>query len=134
MEHLTEIQHMLPYIVAAKHTNYMSCLPLYLKEMRDLEEKHPAIYNDFNRGRFAVHRTEGRFNGIWTDMALEHPYNKEGKTSFVKGISQNPGARDKYIKSVPLLSHVSGKCEGQGAAVEQACVIPSSRCILQSSS
>ena len=28
MEHLAEIQHMLPYIVAAKHTNYMSCLPL----------------------------------------------------------------------------------------------------------
>ena len=134
MEHLTEIQHMLPYIVAAKHTNYMSCLPLYLKEMGDLEEKHPAIYNDFIRGRFAVHRTEGRFNGIWTDMALEHTYNKEGKTSFVKGISQNPGARDKYIKSVPLLSHVSGKCEGQGAAGEQAYVIPSSRCILQSSS
>jgi len=34
LEHLAEIQHMLPYIVAAKHTNHMSCLPLYLKEMR----------------------------------------------------------------------------------------------------
>ena len=107
MEHLAAIQHMLPYIVAAKHTNYMSCLPLYLKEMRDLEEKHPAVYNNFIRGRFTVHRTEGRFNGVWTDMALEQTYNKEGKTSLVKGISQNPGAREKYIKSAPFLSHVS---------------------------
>ena len=98
IEHLTEIQHMLPYIVAAKHTNYMSCLPLYLKEMRDLEEKHPAVYNNF---------ITGRFTGIWTDMALEQTYNKEGKTSLVKGISQNPGAREKYIKSAPFLSHVS---------------------------
>ena len=60
MEHLAEIQHMLPYIVAAKHTNYMLCLSSYLKEMRDLEEKHPAVYNNFIRGRFTVHHTEGR--------------------------------------------------------------------------
>ena len=40
MEHLAEIQHMLPYIVAAKLTNNMSCLSLHLKEMRDLEEKN----------------------------------------------------------------------------------------------
>ena len=54
LEHLAEIQHMLPYIVATKHTNHMSCLPLYLKEMRDLEEKHPAVYNNFIRGRFTA--------------------------------------------------------------------------------
>ena len=71
MEHLAEIQHMLPYIVIAKHTNDVSCLPIYLREMRDLEEKHPAVYNNFIRGRFTVHRTEGRFNCVWTDMALE---------------------------------------------------------------
>ena len=98
---------MLPYIVAAKQTNYMSCLPLYLKEMRDLEEKHPTVYNNFIRGLINVHRTEGRFKGVWTDMVLDQTYNKEGKTSLVKGISQNPGAREKYIKSAPFLSHVS---------------------------
>ena len=54
LEHLTEIQHMLSYIVAAKHTNHMSRLPLYLKEMRDLEEKHPAVYKNFIRGRFTA--------------------------------------------------------------------------------
>ena len=59
LEHLAEIQHMLPYIVAAKHTNHMLCLPLYLKEMRDLEEQHPAVYNNFIRGHFTVHCPEG---------------------------------------------------------------------------
>ena len=39
-------------------------------------------------------------------MALEQTYNKEGNTSLVKGISQNPGAREKYITSAPFLSHV----------------------------
>ena len=136
MEHLAEIQHMLPNIVAAKHTNYMSCLPLYLKEMRDRKEKHPAVYNNFIRGRFTVHRTEGRFNGVWTDMALEQTYNKEGETSLVKGISQNPGAREKYNKSAPFLSHVSEsmKAMAQLENKRTSYVIPSSRCVLQSSS
>ena len=80
--------------------------------MRDLEEKHSAVYNNFIRGRFTVHRTEGRFNGVWTNMALEQMYNREGKTSLVKGISQNPGAREKYIKSAPFLSHVSENVNG----------------------
>ena len=40
-------------------------------------------------------------------MALEQTYNKEGKTSLMKGISQNPGAREKYITSAPFLSHDS---------------------------
>ena len=89
MEHLAEIQHMLPYIVAAKHTNYMSCLPLHLREMRDLEEKHPAVHNNFIRGRFTVHHTEGRFNGVSTDMALEQTYNKEGKTSRERNLTES---------------------------------------------
>ena len=88
MEHLAEIQQMLPYIVAAKHTNYMSCLPLHLREMRDLEEKHPAVHNNFIRGRFTVHHTEGRFNGVSTDMALEQTYNKEGKTSRERNLTE----------------------------------------------
>ena len=103
MEHLTEIQHMLPYIAAAKHTNYMSCLPLYLKKMRDLEENtlpftttssEVASLSTVQRGDFMVSGPTWRSN-------------KEGKSSFVKEISQNPGAREKYIKSAPFLSHVS---------------------------
>ena len=40
-------------------------------------------------------------------MVLAQTYNKEGNTSLVKGISQNPGAREKYITSAPFLFHVS---------------------------
>ena len=51
--------------------------------------------------------SRGAINGVWTDIALEQTYNKEGKTSLVKGILQNPGAREKYVMSAPFLSHVS---------------------------
>jgi hypothetical protein len=105
--HLREVKNMLPYMVAAKHTNYMSCLPLYLKDMKELPEKHPVVYENFISGHFTVHRRAGRFNGTWTDMALEQTYNKEGKSSLFKKISQNPGAREKYIKTTPFLTKIS---------------------------
>lgn len=107
LQHLEEAGNMLPYIVAAKHTKYMSSLPLYLDDMRALPQQHPSVYENFLKGRFTVHRTGGTFNGTWTDMALEQTYNREGKSSLLKGISLNPAAREKYIKSVPFLTKVS---------------------------
>lgn len=80
---------MLSFIVAAKHTNYMSSLPLYLK-MKELCEKHPVGYDNFTRDNFTVNRTQGRFNGTWTDMPLERTYKKEGKTSLLKKIQTEP--------------------------------------------
>ena len=106
-EHLGEVQNMLPFTVAAKHRNYMSCLPLYLRDMKELREKHPVVYDNFTRGNFTVHRTQGRFNGTWTDMALEQTYNKEGKTSLLKRITQTPATREKYVKTAPFLTKIS---------------------------
>ena len=58
-------------------------------------------------GKFTVHQIPGPFNGVWTDLALEQTYNKEGKTSLLKGISQSSEARNKYIQTVPAMTKVS---------------------------
>lgn len=107
MEHLNSVRKMLPYTVSAKHTKYMVCLPLYLKDMEELPQKHPEIHANFIKGHFTVHRVGGKFNGVWTDMALEQTYNSEGKTSLFKGISQAPASREKYVKAAPFMTKVS---------------------------
>ena len=86
---------MLPYTVSSAHSKYMSCLPIYLDEMKNLSESVPNVYQAFLSGEFSVHVAEGRFNGIWTDLALEQTYNKEGKTSLFKGITKSGATRDK---------------------------------------
>ena len=105
--HLKETSNMLPYLVSAGHTKYMSCLPLYLKEMKELPEKHSDVFQEFEEGKFTVHQIPGPFNGVWTDLALEQTYNREGKTSLLKGISQCSEARNKYIETVPAMTKVS---------------------------
>ena len=46
----------MPFIVAAKYTKYMSCLPLYLK-MEDLPKIHPEVHEAFQMGNFTVRPT-----------------------------------------------------------------------------
>ena len=105
--HLSEVENIIPYITAAEHRNYAVCLPLYLHDMKALPESFPAIHEKFMQGHFAVHRTPGSFNGIWTDLAIEQTYNRDGKISILKGISQSPAAREKYNKTAPILTAVS---------------------------
>ncbi len=105
--HLSQVREMLPYMIAAGHSRYASCVPLYLKDMQRLPETHPEVHGHFLQGQFTVHQTEGRFNGVWSDLALEQTYNKEGKTSLLKGVSQKPMARDKYVHTTPYMTQVS---------------------------
>lgn len=42
-EHLAEVEQMLPYLVAAGHYKYVSCLPQYLEAMRSLPTLAPNI-------------------------------------------------------------------------------------------
>ncbi|KAG1649640.1 hypothetical protein GQR58_028793 [Nymphon striatum] len=70
-------------------------------------ETAPEVHEEFAAGKFTVHQTAGDFNGVWTDLALEQTYNREGKTSLFKGITQLESAREKYIKALPFMTSVS---------------------------
>ncbi|KAG1649605.1 hypothetical protein GQR58_028853 [Nymphon striatum] len=70
-------------------------------------ETAPEVHEEFAAGKFTVHLTAGDFNGVWTDLALEQTYNREGKTSLFKGIKQLESAREKYIKALPFMTSVS---------------------------
>ena len=63
------------------------------------------MYQAFVSGEFGVHVdvAEGRYNGVWTDLALEQTY-KEGKTSLFKEIMKSGATRDKYIKSLSFFT------------------------------
>ena len=60
----------------------MACLPLYRKEMRDLPQTHPEVYNEFINGNFTIRLKQGEADGVWSDLVLEQIYRKEGKQLF----------------------------------------------------
>ena len=58
-------------------------------------------------GNFTVQRKEGKFNGVWADMALEQTFNKDAKTKLFSGITKNKAAVAKYLKPLPVITAIS---------------------------
>ena len=83
--------------------------------MYNLENQHPNVHAQFTKENFTVQQKERKFNGVWTDLALEKTYNKEGKTTLLKGVTQKAITCvtqkaitcDKYIKAAPIMTKVS---------------------------
>ena len=74
--------------------------------MSELAVSAPDVHTQFMNRNFCVHRTPGSFKGIWTDLTHEQTYNRDGKT-LMKGTTQNPASRKKYLKFAPFLAGVS---------------------------
>jgi len=102
--HIAAAEEILPYLVSAGHSKYVSCLPHYLNAMKNLPA---SIETEFKNGNFVVRKKEGKFNGVWTDMALEQTYNKDAKTKLFTGITQQPATISKYLKALPGITAVS---------------------------
>ena len=86
--------------------------------MKSLQTFAPAIYEEFLAGNFTVHKSKGMFIGVWSNLALEQTYNREGKSSLFKGITQNKAAVQKYIKSSPFLTYISEQMKHMGHTKE----------------
>jgi hypothetical protein len=71
VQHIPEVEKMMPYLVSAGHYKYVSCVPHYLTAIRGLDSSAPDIARSFREGNFTVHQTAGKFNCVWSDMALE---------------------------------------------------------------
>ena len=98
---------MLPYLVFDGHHKYVSCLPHCLNEMDKLQETAPEVHEQFMAGHFGVRRVSGKFNAVWTDMALEQSYNRDAKAVLFHGINQKHATMDKYLKVLPVLTAIS---------------------------
>ena len=49
----------------------------------DLPQTHPEVYNEFINGNFTIRLKQGKADGVWSDLASEQIYHKEGKTTFL---------------------------------------------------
>ena len=96
--HLKVTTKMIPYLFAMDCLN-SRWLPVYIMDMRNLQEKVPDVYNEFLRGNHTVRRSTSRsFNQVWTDMALEQSINLDSKTKGgIIGITQRPSALQKWF-------------------------------------
>ena len=111
-KHLSAASSMAKIITAADHNKYTKVIVTYLDEMRNLPQTAPEVYEEFDQGNFIVKRSENRFNGIWTDMALECSQNCDAKgrsgQAGLKGITLSAQTQEKWFVTLPFAAAVSG--------------------------
>ena len=75
--HLASQLKMLPYFFATDHYNYSRWVPVYLLDMAELPND---VADAFQQGQFAVRRTAGAFNGVWSDLGTETTVIRDAKS------------------------------------------------------
>ena len=105
--HLKTVMEIVPFFYLAGRVNYARYTPVYVSEMRQLENKQPEMHKFLMEGGFVVLRSNKReFNCVPTDQALEQTINREAKgTGGVIGFTLRKTALLHWI----LTRHISGE-------------------------
>ena len=105
--HLEAFAAMLPWLIIYDHTNYAKWGPVYLAEMKNLENTAPEVYAEFMNGNFVVKGSKRRFNQVPADQSTEW-INKTCKMqNGIIGITRNDQARDRFCVTWSERSQIS---------------------------
>ena len=101
--HLTSIQEMLPYFVAAGHNIYAKSAYVYLSMMFKPELDHPEVYRHFKAGHHVLRRTGRIWGGLSTDLTIEQILMRSVKSSggLTRGRGIGEAQREQWILSMP---------------------------------
>ena len=91
---------------ALDHTNYARWIPVHLKDMAELPERHPETARKFREGSFIVHKKTKVFSSIPIDQAHDFMTWVEGDGGAV-GLTDNTAALRRGIITGPEVARVT---------------------------
>ena len=99
------------WFFALDHTHYARWLPVHLRDMVSLAEKHPDVAVKFNAGHFTEKKTTCAFSAMSIDQAHEQ------NNAYVKGdggavgLTENPSALRRWMVAGPEVARVISEFE-----------------------
>ena len=78
--HFSAAAETIPYFILAGRNKYAKYTPIYVAEVKHLQQKQPEMYKHLENGGFVVRRSgKIKFNSVLTDQSLEQTINQEAK-------------------------------------------------------
>ena len=94
-----------PWMFSLDRTNYARWLPVHIRDMAELPNKHPHVYKEFTSGsKFTVQKTTNPFSSIPLDQAHEQNNELIKGDGGVIGITENPNALLRWMVAGPELA------------------------------
>ena len=79
------------------HTNYARWLPVHVRDMASLGERHPCVLQEFLNGRFTVRKTKNPFSAMAIDQAHEQNNAHVKGEGGAIGLTQNPELLQQWV-------------------------------------
>ena len=94
------------WMFAFDNTNYARRRPIHIKDMTQLKETVPSVYEEFNKGNFVVQKSRYVFSTMAIDQAHEQMDNLLKGDGGLIGITDNPSILIKKINAGPKFSRI----------------------------
>ena len=100
------LRKLVPWAFALNHHTYARLVPVHIRDIITLKEKHPTMLQQFLKGHFVVQKSNRRFSM----MALDQ--NHEQKNQSIKaeggavGVMENPTALTRWMIAAPKVARV----------------------------
>ncbi len=109
--YVDSLTKLLPWFFALDHTHYSRWLPIHVRDMANLEMKHPSIADEFKRGNFVVCKTHRKFSAMSIDQAHEQNNALVKGDGGAVGLTQNPAALRKWMCGGPEVAKLINEYE-----------------------
>ena len=104
--HLDALTELVPWFFALDHTNYARWIPVHLRDMAELANKHPDVFTEFSNGHFTVQKTKRTFSAIPLDQAhVQNNAYVKGDVGAI-GLTDNATALRRWMVAGPEVARV----------------------------
>ena len=103
--YLQTLDQLAPRMFALDHNHYARWLPVHIRDMNVLKDKHPLIHREFQDGKFVVQKSKHVFSLIALDQNHEQDNESVKGVRGAIGLTENPGALQRWVISGPEVSH-----------------------------
>ena len=93
------------------HTNYARWLPVHVRDMVQLPERHPEVHEEFLKGNFVVQRTSHKFSLMGKDQSHEQSNKKLQAHGGAVGLYDNSEALTLFMLAGPECSRCIAEFE-----------------------
>ena len=103
------------FVGITDHLHYLRNLPVFLRDLRSLKERHPSLYNELKvNGNFMGRKTNNFFSSIPIDQATEHTVCWLKNESGVIGNLDDPQTVRRHQAAIPELARIVQEFESGG--------------------
>ena len=105
---------------ALDHIHYSRWLPVHIRDMMSLSEKHPEVLAKFHAGKFVIHKTSKKFSAMAIDQCHEQNNATFKESGGAIGLTTDPVALRRWMVAGPEVARIVTEFEQYAIKAQDA--------------